>query len=276
MCNQHPPYLPSFQKLLVVRRCVRERITEATAIPLRGVYKSVEIFLDIDRLEEHAFVTNLLGVFDQNSCGTIDAPHPKSRPKKSAVRIEFFQTRHRMETIDCDTIPAIKAVIGSKIDSSSVEQLLPGGKIKRLFLGLVGSPHADGIFDIHRELQCLIQPEVSPDGDRTFVLFRISLAADAIENAQVRISIKIVRQPADCKCFKISVLESPSSESRCEAGLLAIGKHAYHRDERVRKLRLNPSVLVSERNNKIAVLCIYALSQARCNLGPDAVDDLLE
>src|SRR5258708_37444773 len=133
-----------------------------------------------------------------------------------------------MERSDRDWILAIKAVIGSITDSSSVEQLLPSGKIKRLFLGLVGSPHADGIFDTHRELQCLIQPEVSPDGDGTFVLFRINEAADAIENALVRISIKIVRQPADCKCFKISVLESPSSESRCEAGPAALRDHAHH------------------------------------------------
>ena len=65
--------------LLVVRRCVRKRIVEATAIPLRGVHKSVEIFFDIDRLKEQASVTNRLGVFDQNSGGAIDAPHPKSR-----------------------------------------------------------------------------------------------------------------------------------------------------------------------------------------------------
>jgi hypothetical protein len=56
------PTLPSLQKLLVVRRCVRERVIEATAIPFRGVHKCVEIFLDIDRLEEQAFVTNLLGL----------------------------------------------------------------------------------------------------------------------------------------------------------------------------------------------------------------------
>src|SRR5208282_635406 len=72
------------------------------------------------------------------------------------------------------------------------------------------------------------------------------------------------------------VFESPSSESRREAGLLSVAEHAYHRDERVRKLRVIPSALVSERNNKIAVLCIYALSQARFNLRLDAVDDLLE
>src|SRR6476620_7638924 len=56
----------------------------------------------------------------------------------------------------------------------------------------------------------------------------------------VRISIEIVRQPADCKCFKIPVLESPSSESRSEARLLAVGQHAYHRDERVGKFRVIP------------------------------------
>ena len=63
-----------------------------------------------------------------------------------------------MATINRDSILAIKAVIGSITDSSPVEQLLPfHGKIKRLFLDLVGSPNADGIFVIHRELQCLIQ-----------------------------------------------------------------------------------------------------------------------
>src|SRR6202045_3791736 len=84
-----------------------------------------------------------------------------------------------METIDCDSILAGKAVIGSIIDSSSVEQLLPfHGKIKSRLLDLVGSPHADGIFFIHRELQCLVQLEVSPDGDRTFVQFRKNAAAE--------------------------------------------------------------------------------------------------
>src|SRR5260221_9389349 len=203
--------------------------SEAAAIPFRGVHKSVEIFLDIDRLEERAFVANFLGVFDQNSCGAIDAPHLKPRPKKSAVRVKFFQPRHRMETIDRNSILASKAVIGPITDSSSVEQLLPfHAKIKRLFPDLVGSPHAHCIFDIHSKLQRLIQPEVSPDGDRTFVPFRNNAAADAIENAQMRISIEIVRQPANRKCFKIPVLVPPSSESRSEAGLLAVGQHAYH------------------------------------------------
>src|SRR5712671_2746512 len=86
--------------------------SEAAAIPFRGVHKSVEIFLDIDRLEEQAFVANTLGVFDQNSCSAIDAPHPKSRPKKSAVRVKLFQPRHRTETIDRDSVLTSKPVIG--------------------------------------------------------------------------------------------------------------------------------------------------------------------
>jgi hypothetical protein len=194
---------PRFQKLPVVRRCVRERVIEARAVRLRGVHKAVEIFLveiflDIDRFEEQAFVTNLVRVFDQNSSGAIDAPDPKSRPKKSAVRIKVVWPRHRMQTIDRDSILAIKAVICSITDSSFVEQLLPfHGKIKRLFLDLVGSPHADGIFVIHREFQCLIQPEISSGRDRTLVPSRHNKAANAFENAQVRISIKIMRQPAE-------------------------------------------------------------------------------
>ena len=128
-------------------------------------------------------VTNLVRVFDQNSSGAIDAPDPKSGPQESAVRIKVFGPRHRMQTIDRDSILATKAVSGSVADSSFVEQLLPfRGQIKRLFLDLVGSPNADGIFVIHRELQCLIQSEVSPDGDRTCVHFWINEAADPFEN----------------------------------------------------------------------------------------------
>src|SRR5258707_45438 len=52
--------------------------------------------------------------------------------------------------------------------------------------------------------------------------------------------------------------------------------HAYHGYERVGKLWIIPPFLESERNNKIAVLCIYALSQSRCNIVLDAVDDLQE
>jgi len=208
--------------LLMVRRCVRERIIDATAIPFRGVHKSIEIFLDVDPVEEHAFVTSLLCVFDQNSTGAIDAPHLKSRPKQSAVRVKLVQPCHCMEAIDRDSIFAIKAVIGPITDSSSVQQLHPFyPKIKRLFLDLVGSPHAHSIFGVNRKLQRLLQREVSPDGDRTFVPIWINAAAEAIENAQMRISIEIVRQPADCKRFKIPALDSPSSQPRSKAGLLA-------------------------------------------------------
>src|SRR6516225_11129373 len=109
-------------KLLVVRGCVREGIINVPAIPIRRVHKSVELFVDIDRIEEHAFVPSHVGVFDQNSFRAIDAPHLKSRPKESAVRVKLVQPRHRMDTIDRDSIFAIQAVIGPIADSSSVEQ----------------------------------------------------------------------------------------------------------------------------------------------------------
>jgi hypothetical protein len=82
-------------KTTVVRRCVREGIVEATAIPLRGVYKSVEIFLDIDRFKEEAFVPDRLGVFGQNSCGTtVRAVNPcisRDGYRKAAARNSNFE-----------------------------------------------------------------------------------------------------------------------------------------------------------------------------------------
>jgi hypothetical protein len=35
------------------------------------------------------------------------------------------------------------------------------------------------------------------------------------------VSVEIVRQPTDCKCFKIPALESPASESRSKTGVFA-------------------------------------------------------
>jgi hypothetical protein len=39
----------------------------------------------------------------------------------------------------------------------------------RLFLNLVWSPHAYGIFELHAELECFSQCEVSTDGDGALV-----------------------------------------------------------------------------------------------------------
>jgi hypothetical protein len=114
-----------FKKLLVVRRCVPEGIVKVVAMPLRGVHKAVGIFLDIDRVEEQAFVANRLSVFDEHPSSAIDAPHPKACPEKTAVRVRLFQPGDRMETIDRDERPAIKAVISPISDRSAVEQPLP-------------------------------------------------------------------------------------------------------------------------------------------------------
>src|ERR1700758_4170973 len=96
-------------QLPIIRRSVREGIVKPIAVPFRGIDKSVQIFLDIYRLEKQAPVAYFFGVFDQNSRRTIDAPHPESGPEKSAIRIKLLQPCHRMETIDRDTILAIKA-----------------------------------------------------------------------------------------------------------------------------------------------------------------------
>ena len=70
-----------FKKLPVVRRCVPEGIIKVAAVPLRGVHKGVDIFLDIDRVEEQAFVSirltnytadhgaGLLGLLSIRPCG---------------------------------------------------------------------------------------------------------------------------------------------------------------------------------------------------------------
>lgn len=84
----------------MVGRCIPERIVEATAIPVRRVRKSVEIFFDVNWFEDESSVPNRLGVFDQNSGRPIDAPHLESRIQKSTGREHLFQPFHRMETID--------------------------------------------------------------------------------------------------------------------------------------------------------------------------------
>src|SRR5258708_23798308 len=101
-----------------------------------------------------------------------------------------------MEAIDRDLILTSKAVIGFIFDSSSVEQQLPfHTKIKRRFLHLVGSPHADGTFVIQRDLQCLIQSEVSPDDDRTGVPLRNNSATEPTEHAHLLSTQCVTHQP---------------------------------------------------------------------------------
>src|SRR5262249_55065040 len=88
--------------------------------------------------------------------------------------------------------------------------------------------------------------------------------------------IKIGRHPADGKRLKIPAPVFSSPKSGREMGLLVVGKHAYHRNERVRECRSIPStMLISERHNKIAVHGVLALSQASCDLSLDAVHNLI-
>src|SRR6516164_7145322 len=219
-------------KLLVVRGGVPEGVIDPPAMPFRSIDKPVEIFFDVDRLQDQAFIPNGLGVFDQNSRGTVDAPHPESCPQKSAVRIKFFQVCHRVETIDRNSVLSGKAVIGLVTDSSSIEQLLPfHAKLKSFFLNLVPSPHADGVLKKHRQFQGLGQLEAFPGNDRTRVQIWIDPAAKAVEDAQILVLVKIGRHPAYGKRLKIPVPVFSSPKSGREMGLLVVGKHAYHRNE---------------------------------------------
>jgi hypothetical protein len=58
-------------------------------------------------------------------------------------------------------------------------------------------------------------------GDRTFIPFRNNAATEAIENAEMWISVEIVRRPTDCNCFKIPAPDAPASESRSKTGVFA-------------------------------------------------------
>jgi hypothetical protein len=104
--------------LLVVRGSIPERVVDPAAVPFRSIHKSVEILFDIDRFQDQASVPNCVSVFDQNSRGAVDAPHPESRIKKSTARIQVFQPFHGVETIDRLLILSGKAVIGLVADSA--------------------------------------------------------------------------------------------------------------------------------------------------------------
>src|ERR1700759_966532 len=115
------PQEPNSHKLIVVRRRVSERIINAATIGCWRVNESVEISFIIDRFENCALVANRLRVFYQNSRCALDPPHAPACPQKSAVGIKLFQPSHGMETIDGDSIFAVKAVICDIANASSVQ-----------------------------------------------------------------------------------------------------------------------------------------------------------
>ena len=65
-----------------------------------------------------------------------------------------------------------------------------------------------------------------------------------------------------------------SLETRRQLGLLVIRKHSNDRDKRVRKFRVIPLVLISKRNDEIAIARISALTKASRDFGFDTIYDL--
>jgi hypothetical protein len=125
------------------------------------------------------------------------------------------QTRHGMEAIDGDSILSVKTVIGAILNGSSIEQTQAlHSQIKTLFADLVGSPHTHCIFSVLGQLDRFIERKVSPDGQGTNIQLWENATTQALKNAKIGNGREIVRQPADGKGFKFSILVSSLLKAR--------------------------------------------------------------
>ena len=88
------------------------------------------------------------------------------------------------------------------------------------------------------------------------------------------IAHEIVWQPADGEGFKFPILVPSRFEARRQFGLLVVRKHSDDRDKRVRMFRVIPAVLVSERNDEIAIARTVALTKAGRDSGFDTIYNL--
>src|SRR3984893_11627007 len=187
----------------------------------------------------------LLSVFDQHSCRSIEAPHFKSSPEKTAVGEKLVQTGHGMKATDRDFVLSIKTVVGAIFNGSSVEQTFAlHCEIKPRFLDLIRSPHGHRILCIHGKLDRFCKRKVSTGRYGTVISLWNNAAARAVKDAQMGIAQEIVRQPANRKRFKFPIPIPSQFETRRQLGLLIIGKNSNDRDKRVRKFRVIPAVLV--------------------------------
>src|SRR6267143_5875902 len=151
----------------------------------------------------------LLSVFDQYSGRSIEAPHFKSRPEKSAVRKKLVQTGHGMKATDSHFIFSIKTIVGAILDGSSVEQAFAfHSQIKPNFVDLIRSPHGHRILCIDGKLDRFCERKVSAGRYGTVIPLRNNAAARSVKDAQMGVVQEIVRQPADGKRFKFPILIS--------------------------------------------------------------------
>jgi hypothetical protein len=78
----------------------------------------------------------------------------------------------------------------------------------------------------------------------------------------MRIAHEIGWEPANRERFKLPIHVRSRRQTWCQFGLLVIRKHSDDRNKRVRMFRVIPAVLVSERNNEIAIAQIVAFTKA--------------
>ena|SRR5467141_4010348 len=96
----------------------------------------------------------------------------------------------------------------------------------------------------------------------------------AAKDAQMRVAQEIAWQPANGKSFKLPILVTPRLEAWRQLGLLIIGQNSNDRDKGVRKFRIVFVVLISKRNDEVAIARIAGFTQAGRDLGSGTIDDL--
>src|SRR6476659_2938122 len=125
------------------------------------VDEAVAVVLYVHLLEEEAFVTRFLAVFDEHASGAIKPPHLKAGPEEAAVREDLVQTGHGMEAIERDSLGPIKTVIGAILHGAGVEQTFASdSELEPFLVDLVGSPHCDRDLVLDRKADGLLEVEI--------------------------------------------------------------------------------------------------------------------
>src|SRR6267378_4635736 len=136
----------------------------------------------------------LLSVFDKYSGRSIEAPHFKPRPEKSAVRKKLVQTGHGMKATDSHFIFSIKTIVGAILDGSSVEQAFAfHSEVKPNFVDLIRTPHGHRVLCIDGKLDRLCQGKVSADRYGPVILLRNNATPRAFKDAQMGIAQEVAR-----------------------------------------------------------------------------------
>src|SRR6516225_1672982 len=180
-----------------------------------------------------------------------------------------------MKAIDRDFGFLIKTVVSAIFNCSSIEQgLALYSEIEPLLGDFVRSPHGYGNLFLRGELNRFLEGKVMAGRDRALIQLRKKPGAQALKNTQMGIAHKIGRQPADVIGFKLPALVGSRSKAGRHFGCLVLGKDANDRDKRVGIFRVVPFILISKRDDEIAVVVQWTLAKVRRDFGFDPVYNL--